>query len=485
MTPDPSAVLIGIDLGTTGVKVIALDPGSAVIVASAAAEYPSASTPDGGHEQNPADWWRAVASCSRKVVAALGGRAVAAVGLSGHMHSLLLLDADGEPVRPAMTWADRRVGEDTRRLGENGAFRALGGNGVVDAFTAPKLAWLARTEPDALARARRLILAKDYIGNRLTGQWATDETDAIGTLLYDVTASEWSDELFAAAGASVDLAVPVLRSTDSRGAVTPWAAASTALPAGTPVMAGAGDVSAAVVGAGVADARRICLNVGTAAQVMGLTSSPAAGTGFMFGSALRAEGAHRYISMASVYAAGASVRWASQTVLGKEDINVLAASSVPGSRGLSYLPFMYGAAAPRKNDAVRAAFLGQTERHGRPELASAVIEGIAFACADAIDAVASVAGAPSEVHVVGGVANSSVWRSALASVIDASLVHVPEGGSALGAAILAGLGAGLYDSPDDAMAHVRLAPVPRPSQADVSAYCKAQGLYRDWCDILV
>ena len=485
MTSGPSAVLIGIDVGTTGVKVISLDPRSTVVVASATAEYPSVSTPDGGHEQNPADWWRAVAASCRQVMAALGGRPVAAVGLSGHMHSLLLLDADGEPVRPAMTWADRRVGEDTRRLGEIGVFRALGGNGVVDAFTAPKLAWLARTDPNTLARARRLVLAKDYIGHLLTGQWATDETDAIGTLLYDVTTSEWSGELFAAAGASVDLAVPVLRSTDSRGAVTASAAASTGLPAGTTVMAGAGDVSAAVVGAGVADATRICLNVGTAAQVMGLTSSPTADAGFMFGSALGSGGRHRYISMASVYAAGASVRWASRTVLGEKDINDLAASSVPGSRGLSYLPFMYGAAVPRKNDAVRAAFLGQTDRHGRPELASAVLEGIAFACADAIDAVAAVSGNPAGVRVVGGVANSLLWRSALASVIDASVVHVPEGGSELGAAIIAGLGVGIYDSPADAMAHLRTVPVRRPSADNISAYQVARARYRSWCELLV
>lgn len=481
MALDARAVLIGVDVGTTGVKVIGLDPRSAGTIASAGAEYPSTSTEDGGHEQDPTEWWRAVSACLRDVTGQLSGRPIAAVGLSGHMHSLLLLDEEGEPVRPAMTWADRRVTEDTRRLAGNAAFLALGGNGVVDAFTAPKLAWLARTDPSVMARARRLVLAKDYIGHRLTGEWATDETDATGTLLYDVTSRDWSAELFAAVGAAVELAPAVLRSTEPRGRVSPAAAASTGLPAGTPVVAGAGDVSAAVVGAGVVDRTRICLNVGTAAQVMGLIDRPTAGSGFLFGSALGSG----YISMASVYAAGSSVRWAEQTVLGGGDINENARRSEPGSRGLTYLPFMFGAAVPRKNDTVRAAFLGQTERHGQPELASAVLEGVAFACADAIATVAQISGSPDEVHVVGGVANSRIWREALASVIDADLVHVPQGGSALGAAIIAGLGSGAYADAADASRHVQTVPVPLPAAPSIAAYRDALARYRSWCDKLL
>ncbi|MDR5700200.1 xylulokinase [Agromyces aerolatus] len=481
MTDASAPVLIGIDVGTTGVKVIGLDPRSGVVAAAAAREYPSTTAADGTHEQDPAAWWEAVAACTRAVVDALPGRPVAGVGLSGHMHSLLLVDADGEAVLPAMTWADRRSAAETTRLAGDPRFRETAGNDVVGAFTAPKLAWAARTHPDAVSRASRLVLTKDLIGHRLTGAWATDETDALGTLLYDFRAQRWSPELFQATGASPELGQPVLASTAIRGVVHEAAATATGLPAGTPVVAGAGDVSASVVGAGVVDRSRMVLNVGTAAQVMGVSPIPDPGPGFLFGSAT-GEG---FVTMASLYAAGASVRWAERTVLGGADINEAASTAEAGSAGLTYLPFMFGSTVPRKNDAVRAAFLGQTEQHGTAELAGAVLEGIAFACADAIDAVAEVTGRPDVVHLVGGVTRSERWRQALASVVDARLELVPDGGSALGAAVLAGLGTGVYASAADAANAIATVPVPLPDERDVHRSRHARDRYREWCERLL
>lgn len=481
MTDAPDPVLVGIDVGTTGVKVIGLDPRSGVVAAAATREYPSSTGADGTHEQDPDAWWDAVTACTRAVVDALPGRAVVGVGLSGHMHSLLLVDADDRPVLPAMTWADRRSAADTARLATDARFRATAGNDVVGAFTAPKLAWATRTHPDAVARATRLVLAKDFIGHLLTGEWATDETDALGTLLYDFRGRTWSPELFDAAGASPRLGQPVLRSTGVRGAVHEAASAATGLPAGTPVVAGAGDVSASVVGAGVVDHTRMVLNVGTAAQVMGISAAPDPGPGFLFGSAT-GEG---FVTMASLYAAGASVRWAERSVLGGAEINAAASDAAPGSAGLTYLPFMFGSTVPRKNDAARAAFLGQTEQHGRAEFASAVLEGIAFACADAIDAVAEVTGQPEVVHLVGGVTRSERWRQALASVVDARIELVPDGGSALGAAVLAGLGTGIYGSLADAADAISTIPVQLPDASVMERYRLARHRYRDWCDRLL
>lgn len=481
MTDPHAGVLVGIDVGTTGVKVIGLDPRSGGVIAAAAREYPSSTGADGTHEQNPADWWAAVATCTRSVVDAVGGRGIAGVGLSGHMHSLLLVDADGRPVLPAMTWADRRAAPDTARLAADPRFREIGGNDVVGAFTAPKLGWASRTHPDAVRRASRLVLTKDLIGHLLTGEWATDETDALGTLLYDFRQGAWSSELFAATGATPELGQPVLRSTALRGVVHAAASLATGLPVGTPVVAGAGDVSASVVGAGVVDSSRMVLNVGTAAQVMGISRTPDPGPGFVFGSAT-GDG---FVTMASLYAAGASVRWAERSMLGGTDINEAAAAATAGSSGLTYLPFMFGSTVPRKNDAARAAFLGQTEQHGRAEFASAVLEGIAFACADAIEAVAQVAGRPEVVHLVGGVTASERWRAALASVVDARLELVPAGGSALGAAVLAGLGTGAYASPADAADAVSTVPVPRPTEPDTERYRAARDRYREWCERLL
>jgi xylulokinase len=172
-------------------------------------------------------------------------------------------------------------------------------------------------------------------------------------------------------------------------------------------------------------------------------------------------------------------------VLGGRDINDAAAAAELGSAGLTYLPFMFGSTVPRKNDAVRAAFLGQTERHGAPELAAAVLEGIAFACADAIDAVAEVTGPPEVVHLVGGVTRSALWREVLASVVDARLELVPDGGSALGAAVLAGLGTGVYGSPADAAAAISTVAVPRPERDAIDRYRQARERYRAWCERLL
>ncbi|WP_308800015.1 FGGY family carbohydrate kinase [Agromyces silvae] len=481
MTDPHDPVLVGIDVGTTGVKVIGLDPRSGAVVAAAALEYPTDTDADGAHAQRPHLWWDAVVACTRSVIDAVPGRPVAGVGLSGHMHSLLLVDADDQPVLPAMTWADRRAAADTARLATDPRFRQTGGNEVVGAFTAPKLAWAVRTHPNAVARASRLVLVKDFVGHLLTGEWATDETDALGTLLYDFRHGRWSPELFEAVGASPRLGQRVLRSTAMRGVVQATASNATGLPIGTPVVAGAGDVSASVVGAGVVDRRRMVLNVGTAAQVMGVGQTADPGPGFLFGSAT-GDG---FVTMASLYAAGASVRWAERSVLGGRDINEAAAAAKVGSAGLTYLPFMFGSTVPRKNDAVRAAFLGQTEQHGAPELAAAVLEGIAFACADAIDAVAEVTGQPEAVHLVGGVTRSAIWRQALASVVDARLELVPDGGSALGAAVLAGLGTGVYGSAADAAAAISTVTVPRPGTDVVNRTRQARERYRAWCERLL
>lgn len=476
-TNHQSDVVIGIDLGTTGVKVVALDPRSAATVATAGMEYPSSSPVPGAHEQDPNDWWDATVQALRLVTDGLGPARVCAVGLSGHMHSLLLVDEGGVPVAPVMTWADRRVSEDTARLTAAGPFLQVAGNDVVDAFTAPKLSWLARHSPELLARAHRLVLAKDYLRFRLTGSWATDETDAIGTLLYDVHQRRWSEDLWATSGADLKLAPRVTASTDIAGTVTSAAAQATGLPAGTPIVAGAGDVSSAVLGTGTVTQGQICINAGTAAQVMGLSPTPHPGSGFMFGAATGTD----FIVMASVYAAGASVKWAGRAFLGDDDINTVAAGAAAGSDGLVYLPFMFGSAVPKKNDAARAALIGQTERHGRAEMARAVLEGVAFGCADAVAAVAAEVGPPREVRIVGGVSESKIWQEALASVLEAKVIHMPTGGSVYGAAVLAGLGIGAWPDAGSATAIFKGDEIKPPGLGQVTAYRRSYDLYKNAC----
>jgi len=475
-----SNVVIGIDLGTTRVKVLAFDPELGSVLAATDQEYPTTVSAQGGSEQNPRDWWFAVSAACRKIVDRIDASNISAIGLSGHMHGLLLLDHTMEPVRPAMTWSDRRVGSFSEKLSKNSRFRELGGNDVVDAFTAPKLAWLAATEPEILGRASHLLLAKDYLCYRLTGQLGTDVTDAMGTLLWDVKAEAWDEELFQLCGSSVDLAPPVFPSWEVRGTVTQEASRETGLPLGTPVVAGAGDVSAAALGAGLADSSIICLNAGTAAQAMGSVTELIAANGFVFGKAF-GDG---FVAMSSVYAAGASIEWAQKALFSSQPIESVAHESLPGSAGLSYLPFMSGAVVPRKNDSARAAFIGQAPNHTPAHIASAVLEGVAFACADAIESIMGLTGVPLRVHVVGGVANSPTWKAALSSVLDVPIVRLPEGGSAIGAALLACIGAGI-SSPERVLGSIAHEEIVRPGDDDVAAYRTARSRFIQARDLLV
>lgn len=478
MTPLPDGIVVGIDAGTTSLKVLALDVATGRPVAEAAGEYPTASPEPGAHEQDPENWWDAAVAALRDVTSRIDPRAIRAVGMSGHMHSLLLVGQDDRPVAPALTWADRRVAEQTRRLGGDPAFRRIAANDVVDAFTAPKLAWFAERHPERLARARRLVLAKDFVRFRLTGRWATDETDAVGTLLYDVARHEWSDELWAATGADPRLAPEVLRSDGVAGAVTAEAAALTGLPVGTPVIAGAGDVPAAVLGSGVVAEDTMSVNVGTAAQIMGISPRPEPGGGFVFASAVGEE----FVIMSSLYAAGSSIRWAEGALLGGGPIGDVVDLAPAGCDGLTYLPFMFGSTVPVKNDAARAAFVGQDLRHGIPHLARAVVEGVAFGCADAVAAVAAQVGAPAQLRVVGGVTRSEVWCRTFASAVGPAVeVLRVDGGSARGAAVLAALGVGAWTTDDAATgAGTRIEP-----SEDGAALTDAYARYRDACRALL
>ena len=453
-------IAIGIDLGTTGVKVLAVSLPDGSVLSESAGEY-AAVTAAGGHEQHPEEWWEVTSRCLRQVTSRVQADHIVGVGLSGHMHSLLLLDDDGAPVAPAMTWADRRPGEKALRLAEDSRFLERAGNEAAEAFTAPKLAWFAEQHPQLLTRARHLLLAKDYLGLKLTGRLATDVTDALGTLLWNLHSREWDSELFAACGASAELGAEVLEPGEARGEVTREASALTGLPAGTPVAAGAGDVPAVMAGSGTTDDSAVCLNVGTAAQVMRALHQPDAQPGFLFG-AMRES---RYLKMASVYAAGASVRWA-QSLLGAVRPDSAGLDEVgPGADGLTYLPFMYGMSAPVKNDQMRGAMLGQTDRHGPDQMMAAVIEGVAFACADAVDVVLGGRAEVRSLHLVGGLARSRRFRESLAAVLDVEIRHARRGGSPLGAAMVGAALGGASESLDvAAAADLQRVPVPEGGQ---------------------
>jgi xylulokinase len=480
------SVVLGIDLGTTGVKVVAVEVQRGSRVASGYCAYPASAPVAGAHEQDPRDWWSAAQSALRSALSAgVRGQDVRGIGLSGHMHAVVLVDRHGDWVRPAMTWADRRSGDQVRRLREHqDTFARRCANPVVEAFTAPKLLWLAEHEPEAMERAALLVQPKDALRHELTGTWETDLSDARGTLLFDVFNDRWDPELWDLAGSHAGLAPQVASSAEVVGAVTEAAAAQTGLAVGTPVVAGASDVACSALGDGVVGPGTTYVNAGTAAQVLASTDAAAYGDYFVFGRANSAA----YLVMASVYAAGLSVDWGAATLLGAQiqagaqpvgaTVDGLAAGEQPGARGVVYLPHLLGTSAPSHNALARAALLGLCPEHGEGAIARAMLEGVAFASAVAGQGVGRAAGPTRQVRLGGGLARSEVWCAAMSAVHDVPVSRVTVDPSPLGAAMLAGVGVDAWGDEGEAVdACVTWTPVEVPAP-DVPLYREAFQRYR-------
>ncbi len=470
-----STLLAGLDLGTTGVKVVLVDADSGATVTRAYREYPSHLAGPGRHEQDPADWWTTSVSALQAALGSVDPADLAGVGLSGHMHAVVLLDDQDRPVRPAMTWADRRATAEARRLrGQAALFEARTGNPVVETFSAPKLAWVAAHEPDALCRAVRLVQPKDVLRHHLTGTWGTDITDAAGTLLYDVGRRRWDEQLWALCGADRRLAPDVAGSAEVVGTVTAPAAAATGLRVGTPVVAGGGDVSCAALGAGVTEEGRVYINVGTAAQILTTVDTPAADVSrFVFARA----GEEGFLAMASSYAAGLAIRWAEQHLLGggaEGTADRLACGRGPGADGLTFLPSLLGTSAPTHNPDVRGALLGIGPEHTRADIARAVLEGVAYACAAAVDQLTPAA---TQIRIGGGVTRSTTWCATFAALFDAPIRRLRQDASPRGAAALAGLGTGVWPDVGAATAAMDDSDLLTVVSGDRGAYRRARRRY--------
>lgn len=485
-------LVLGVDLGTTGAKALLVEVATGRPVRRGYRAYPSTTSAEGAHEQAPEDWWSATVGAVRDAVGSSAGGQVRAVGLSGHMHAVVLVDEHDRAVRPAMTWADRRSGPQVRRLRQSaGTFTATCANPVVEAFTAPKLAWLAEHEPESVRRAVRLVQPKDVLRHRLTGTWGTDTTDACGTLLYDVHGDRWDPSLWQLCGADRSLGPAVTGSADVVGVVSTEAAAELGLRAGTPVVAGAGDVSSSALGAGVVASGTVYVNAGTAAQISTALDRPVPGRHFVFGRAA----SHGFLAMASVYAVGMSVDWVARSLLAAASggpeaagarLDEMAAGEPAGSAGAVYVPHLLGTSVPTHDPRMRGAFLGLTVDHRPATLARAVLEGVAFACAAAVAHVGPLADRVTRVRVGGGLSGSSVWAEALAAVHDLPVERVVGEASPLGAAMLAGIGLGVWaDAEEAARVCVRALPVPPPDEQAVRSYRAARRRYEDAVEALV
>jgi len=477
---------LGLDVSTTGAKALLADAGGNVV--SSATTALTLSTPHPlWSEQDPLEWWDAMQRSIRAVLqqASVGGESVEAIGLTGQMHGLVLLDGSGSVLRPAILWNDQRTGaqcdEIRARLGFEKLVR-ITGNNALTGFTAPKILWVQENEPEVYARVRHILLPKDYIRYCLTGEYALDRAGGSGTILFDLEARTWSEEVVDALGIPMQWLPSTFEGTQVTGEVSQQAAAQTGLKAGTPVVAGGGDQAAGAVGAGAVEPGIVSLALGTSGVVFATTecaSIDPQGRLHAFCHALPG----RWHLMGVMLSAAGSLQWYRDTLAPGESFDDLLAPAqdVPaGSEGLLFLPYLTGERTPHPDPMARGAFVGLTLRHTQAHLTRAVLEGVAFGLRDSFELIKSAARVEArQVRVSGGGARSLLWRQILADVFETELVTVnTTEGAALGAALLAGVGAGVWsDVPSACRAAIQITGQTEPQGVSYERF------YQNYCQL--
>ena len=479
---------LGIDTSTTSSKALLIDERGEV-VAVASSPHTLQTPKPLWSEQNPLEWWQAVSASIRSVLekAGVGGEAVIAVGLTGQMHGLVLLDEAGEVLRPAILWNDQRTqaqcDEIHARIGRE-RFIQITGNVALTGFTAPKILWVQENEPEVYARAKHVLLPKDFIRLKLTGEYAMDKADGAGTVLFDLKARTWSTEVLSALGIQAAWMPPTFEGPEFTGKITPEAAALTGLKIGTPVAAGGGDQAAQAVGVGVVEAGIVALTVGTSGVVFAATPSALVEPeGRLHAFCHAVPGMWHFMGV--MLSAAGSLQWYRDTLAPEMSFDDLLkeAESVPaGSEGLQFLPYLSGERTPYPDPLARGAFIGLTLRHGRGHMTRAVLEGVSFGLKDSFTLIQNAGlGEIRQVRASGGGTKSALWRQILASVLEAELVTVNTAeGAAYGAALLAAVGAGNWpDVASACRAAVKLTGSTLPDAEQVKTYRQSYLLYRE------
>jgi xylulokinase len=436
---------VGIDVGTSGLKALAIDPAGAV-VARAVRTYPLSTPHPNWAEQDPDDWWRATQAALDELRNTAGPPD--AIGLDGQMHGLVALDRRGRPLRPAILWNDQRTGAQAREIEQTiglGRLIELTGNRALPGFTAPKLLWLRRHEPETYARIARIALPKDYVRLRLCGEHATDVSDASGTLLLDVAHRRWSGEMIDALDLDAEWLPPVQESPTITGETAD----------GIPVAAGAGDQAAGALGVGVDRPGPLSVVLGTSGVVFAALDHFEADPQGRVQAFCHAVPA-RWHAMGVMLSAAESLRWLRSMLAPAaryDELDERAKSWPPGSEGLTFLPYLTGERTPHADPDARGAFVGLSVRHDLGALVRAVLEGVAFGLRDCLDLVAGLAGRGGVGRASGGGARSDLWLRIVASTLELPLERVAvDEGAAFGAAILAGVATGEWPDVANAIA---------------------------------
>lgn len=479
--------VVGIDASTTATKALLVDSqGKVAAVGSSSYEYDMPRPM--WTEQDPRLWWDATIEAIRVMLDTSGVAAsdIDAIGLTGQMHGSVLLDDGGEVVRPAILWNDQRTAaecdEIRRRVGRDRLIQ-ISGNDALTGFTAPKLLWVANHEPDNWAKVATILLPKDYVRFRLTGDRAVDVAGGSGTILFDLAARTWSPEILDALEIDPAICPPTHEGSQVTGQISDSAAAATGLVQGTPVVAGGGDQSANAVGVGAIESGIVALSLGTSGVVFATSDGPTIEPEARVQAFCHAV-PDRWHMMGVMNSAAGSLRWFRDALAPDTDFADLisgAESVAPGSDGLIFLPYLSGERTPHPDPAARGAFVGLTVGHDLRHMTRAVLEGVAFGLRDGLDLmVGAGVPKPSSIRASGGGIKSSLWRQILADVLDAEIEMVAtEEGAAYGAAVLASVGVGHFETADSAAeSMVHTEPAAGPS-ADKDVYPSIHERYRD------
>lgn len=453
--------LLGLDIGTSGVKALLISDNGQVI-GSALQEYPFYSPRPGWTEQHPEDMWQGTITALSKVLAdfQVDPKDIKGIGLSGQMHSSVFLDNNGSVIRPAILWNDSRTTKQCREI-ENLVGKDLllkeACNPALEGFTAPKVLWLRENEPENFERVRWLVLPKDYIRYRLTDKINMEISDAAGTLFLNVREGRWSSVIMDKLNLPMEILPPLVRSAEVVGGITKEVAELTGLAEGTPVVGGGADNACGAVGSGIVQAGRAMMSLGTSGVMLAHLDQPnlpSGGTIHMFNHAVT----DRFYMMGVILSAGLSYRWFRdqlgqiEQAMAKElhtDPYVLlsqeAALSPVGSQGLLFLPYLTGERTPHGDGNARGGFFGLSASHTRKDMIRSILEGVGFAFQDSLQLLQAAGWQGDSIRCIGGGAKSELWREILASILGLQVQTLnTDEGPGLGAALLAGVGTGIF-----------------------------------------
>lgn len=493
------AYLLGIDIGTSGTKTLLINEKGKTI-ASKTIEYPLLTPHPGWAEQNPEDWWKATCRSIKAVLAKsrVKPKDIKGVGFSGQMHGSVFLDENGKVIRPAILWCDARVAAECDEIMETVGpkrMHKLVSNPALAGFTAPKIVWLRNKEPQNYKRVRQVLLPKDYIRYRLSGEYMAEVSDAAGTVLFDVKKRRWSDELLGILEIPREWLPPVCESYDVCGRLTKAAAKTTGLAEGTPVVGGGADNTCGAVGSGIVVEGRVMTSLGTSGVIFAPNDKPRVDPKERLHTFCHSTVKQWYL-MGCMISAGMSLQWYRNQIAKDEwkaanqanrdiyDVLMNQAKKTPiGAEGLFFLPYLMGERSPHKDPFARGGFVGLSFPHTKGHMIRAIVEGVTFALRDSLEIMRDLGTKMDEVRLIAGGAKSKFWRQVVADVFGLQIV-IPKNteGPAMGAAILAGVGTGVFGDFFETTERIlpvasRIDPDPEAHERYNAIYAQFIGLY--------